>query len=90
MNKVMMKCGHTSNAVLVRPDGTEAPACVVCIGNNPDAEIVDTATPDLTGRMARCDECGKNVVASAVKLPWFRHRPDRPTDQYYCGCHGFD
>jgi len=90
MSKVMMKCGHASNAVLVRPDGTEALTCAVCIGTNPDAEIVDTAAADLTGRMARCDECGKNEMPSAMKLRWFRHRPDRQTDEYYCGCRGWN
>ena len=46
----MMKCGHAANAT----NGKGEPCCVICAGFTPDAEIVDTAVPDLTGRTAKC------------------------------------
>lgn len=83
MEKVMMKCGHASNATK-----NGKPCCVICIGLTPDAEIV-ADTPDLTGRIARCSYC-KKEAPSSLGLAFFLHLPDREYDDYYCGCCGWD
>ena len=42
-----------------------------------------------------CDECKKTEtcrceVPSSNKLAFFKERPDKEFDEYYCGCHGWD
>jgi hypothetical protein len=36
-----------------------------------------------------CYSCG-SVRDSSFDLAFFKHRPDRDTDAYYCGCFGWD
>ena len=79
----MMKCGHAANAEC---DGK--PCCVICIGLNPGAEIVDDM-PDLSTRKAKCGYCGREAQSS-TSLAFFSHRPGQPCDSYYCGCFGWD
>lgn len=80
----MMKCGHAANAI----DGNRDPVCAICLGIHSGA--TETAVePDLTGRVARCMECGK-ITISSTNLPFFEHRPDRPYDSYYNGCKGWE
>ena len=81
----MMKCGHAANAV--RSDGS--PGCVICIGFHPGADVIDDEAPSLEGRRAICSDCSK-TVPSGTHLAFFEHRPLLPTDDYYCGCHGWD
>lgn len=85
MAKAMMKCGHAANAV----DKDGNPICGICYGMTPDAAIIDERTPDLTGRKARCADCGK-LTDSRTDLPFFQHRPYAEYDSYYCGCYGWD
>lgn len=40
-------------------------------------------------RVAKCEECPR-VTGSDKELPFFRERPERSEDSYYCGCHGWD
>jgi hypothetical protein len=47
----LMKCGHTAQSW--GGDG-DHPACVICIGIDPGAEIVEDNLPDLSQRTARC------------------------------------
>ena len=82
---VMMKCGHAANAT----DKDGKPICAICIGLTPDAEIVAETKPDLTGRKARCTQCGR-VTNSNEKLPFFEYRPNCEYDSFYCGCRGWD
>ena len=88
-NKFMMKCGHASNA----HDQYGNPVCVICVGMNPDAEIVDHEILDpyegLYGREASCPYCGCRSESS-WNLPFFEYRPDMDRDSYYCGCRGWD
>lgn len=81
-----MKCG-------CRAQGTNAttgkPVCVVHAGLTPDAEIPAEVQPNLTGRMAVCIYCHREV-ASSLSLPFFRYQPDQPKDDYYNGCRGWD
>lgn len=91
MGKYLMCCGHVSNAVT--SDGK--PCCVICSAFVPneiafliDREIVND-TDGLEGRQAECSWCGKKVQ-SKWTLPFFEHRPYKPTDGYYCGCGGWD
>ena len=83
----MMGCGHAANSIRILPDGTEAPACVICFGIHEGAEMI-VPTSDLTGRMARCGSHGE--VSSSTRLAFFRHQPDQPFDSYYCGHAGWD
>jgi len=85
MNKhPLMKCGHVAQG----ENSEGKPCCVICF---PDVEsqIVDEEAPDLTGREAKCSECGR-IVPSSYDLPFFEHRPDHEFDDYYNGCRGWD
>lgn len=77
--EVMMKCGHISNAIC-----NDKPCCVIC-----ECFEVEDSKPNLEGRIAKCAECD-NTTQSNYNLPFFRYREDKDTDQYYCGCHGWD
>ena len=86
MPKPMMKCGHQANAV--RMPG-EIPCCAICSGITEDALIIDDNPPDLTSRMAKCADCHRKKK-STDNLAFFRHQPDAPYDQFYCGCRGWN
>jgi hypothetical protein len=45
--------------------------------------------PNLKGRKAICSY-GHNVVDSDGALAFFRYKPDKEYDDYYCGCYGWD
>lgn len=81
----MMKCGHTANA----NDKNGNPVCIICLGINDGATMVDDNKPDLSGRMSRCSSCGK-VVPSKDTLPFFKYQPDKEYDSHYDGCWGWD
>lgn len=78
--KPLMKCGHTANAT----DVNGKPCCVIC-----DCDEIENVTPSLAGRKAKCSDCG-HIVDSDENLPFFRYRPDKECDTYYCGCWGWD
>ena len=78
-DKVMLKCGHASNAT----DGEGRPSCAICFNQ----EVVPT--PNLEGRIARCSYC-KKKTPSDLSLPFFGHFPEKEYDDYYCGCLGWD
>lgn len=78
MEKPMMKCGHTANAV-----SGGKPICVIC-GCTEIAE-----QPNLKGRKARCSYCDRECDSSTA-LPFFEHKPESEFDEYYCGCWGWD
>jgi hypothetical protein len=85
----MMKCGCAANAT----NSKGKPCCVICVGINSGAEVVDTSPPDLTGRVAKCPyiSCKSQRPSSErEKLAFFVHKPGKPFDEYYCGCHGWD
>ena len=46
--------------------------------------------PDLTGRKAVCNYRGHRPTDSRFTLAYFAYRPDQETDEYYCGCYGWD
>lgn len=79
----LMKCGHSQNGTT-----GEKPACALC----GCTEVADVQ-PDLAGRKARCSYFGlkcKGERESSNDLPFFKHRPDKPYDEYYCGCYGWN
>ena len=80
----MMKCGHTAQGT--NADGK--PVCVLCIGITAGAEEVADAV-DLTGRVARCADCGKETPSSET-LAFFGYRPNAKYDSYYSGCRGWN
>jgi hypothetical protein len=83
--KPMMKCGHAANAT----DSKGNPVCVICIGIDPGAEIVDESPPNLEGRTARCVYCSCEEPSSP-NLPFFEYNPKGEKDTFYCGCRGWD
>lgn len=36
------------------------------------------------------DDNGRSFAPSSLNLPFFKHQPDKPEDEYYCGCMGWD
>jgi hypothetical protein len=84
MNPVMMSCGHASNAMHVNSNGTKIPSCVIC-----GCIMIDESFAVSEGREAKCGYCGK-TTASKLELPFFKACPDKPYDEYYCGCWGWD
>jgi len=88
MDKPLMECGHTANA----KDGDGNPVCVICIGINQGATVVERVRPSLVGRKARCGyyhTCGSERDSS-FDLAFFEHKDDQEHDEFYCGCYGWD
>jgi hypothetical protein len=90
----MMKCGHAANATM-----NGKPVCAICfMATSDDAATIVVEAPDLSGRRATCsyrtgrDGQGHDPqgVPSSVNLAFFEYLPNQPTDQYYCGCWGWD
>lgn len=81
---VLMKCGHTANAEY--DDGK--PCCLICSPKREAYEVVNDK-PDLTGRKAKCTDCGE-IVDSNWNLPFFEYCPDKEYDRFYSGCWGWD
>jgi len=80
----LMACGHVAQS-----QGRFGPSCAICFGIDPRSEIV-VPKPRLDLRQARCFECSRKPVASSWDLPFFSYRPAEKTDEYYCGCRGWD
>lgn len=77
----MMKCGCAAQAV----DQHKNPVCIV----HDCKEIASDL--NLAGRIARCAYCGETRSSPDREcLAFFRHRPDRKFDEFYCGCRGWD
>lgn len=101
----LMKCGHTAQAFQKMPDGSERPACAICVGIDPGSTVVDEAAPSLEGRRARCSYnhdgrgcpttrhgggCCTSDRASDYGLAFFELQLDEEFDRFYCGCWGWD
>lgn len=81
----LMSCGCAANARMSRPDGRGlVPGCLAHCNTTPMP-----VPPKLEGREASCSHCGKRAPSSE-RLAFFRHRPADETDQFYCGCWGWD
>jgi len=78
----LMECGHTANA----HDGDKV-VCAICCPDPRSWQIAES--PDLSGRVARCSQCGRRTTSS-MRLPFFEYQPDQSEDSYYCGCRGWD
>ncbi|WP_407310580.1 hypothetical protein [Desulfosporosinus sp. SB140] len=101
MSDVLMKCGHTANAVK-KTDSGDIPVCLICAGITPDAEIIVEQKPDLAGRKSRCTYFGRTFkhngrtvtcnseVDSKFSLAFFEHKPKSKYDEHYCGCWGWN
>ena len=91
MSSVLMKCGHRSQS----EDSNGKPICVICIGLDERATIVDESITDeiLKDRKARCSYYGSKCTSeqpSSLNLAFFSHQPDKEYDKFYCGCYGWD
>jgi hypothetical protein len=90
MERKLMKCGDTASGIYRDKDGVEKLVCVSCAGIVDGAYEVAEEVPSLEGRIATCSYgCGSSTE-SKVSLPFFRSRPDSATDDFYCGCFGWD
>ena len=85
MTTPLMKCGHAAQG----KDMKGNPVCVICVGSNPNARIIDDNPPNLEGRVAECSYCS-NKADSDFNLPFFSYRPQQDRDSFYCGCFGWD
>jgi|HubBroStandDraft_6_1064221.scaffolds.fasta_scaffold122747_6 hypothetical protein len=81
---ILMECGCTALGTVKNPGEDEVVGC----GLHGCTEAA-SREPGLVGRKARCSY-GGNEVPSSLKLPFFKFCPDRPYDEYYCGCYGWD
>lgn len=81
---VLMKCGHTANAEY----DNGKPCCLICSPKREAYEVVGDK-PNLTGRKAKCTDCGE-IVDSNWNLPFFEYCPDKEYDRFYSGCWGWD
>ncbi len=82
--KVLMKCGHSANAMKQVAVDDAIPCCVIC-----DCDEIDWNAPSLEDRKAKCIYCN-NMEDSKYSLPFFKHKPNDKYDEYYCGCYGWD
>ena len=85
--EVLMKCGHTANSVF-KYNGEYKPCCAICFGITNDA-VEEVELQSLENRKAKCSWCGKEVD-SRYSLPFFKHKPDKEYDTFYCGCGGWN
>ena len=79
-----MKCGHVVDKEHIKYDLCN---CTTILRE------VQTDIDGLEGRKARCyQHKGGNppLVQSRWNLPFFNYRPDKETDEYYCGCWGWE
>lgn len=83
MDFVMMKCGHSGQAV----DSKGNPVCTIC--GVPEAYIIAEDQPNLEGRIAKC-WCCNNTESSSLRLASFEYKPTEAMDGFYCGCRGWD
>jgi len=82
LSKPLMACGCAATGFMAI-EGKNYFCC-------PVHGVVDVMeSPELEGRMARCDYCHK-TVPSRLTLPMFRYEPNYSEDRYYCGCRGWD
>lgn len=86
MSMPLMKCGCRAQGNDLR---TGKPVCVVHIGIKAGADEVAADEPDLTQRQAKCVYCSRTVPSSEAAA-FFVFHPDRPQDEFYCGCRGWD
>lgn len=75
-----MRCGHTANALTKNGD----PYCVICS----ESDIAEQQK-NIKNRKAKCVSCGK-ITESHLELPFFKSTPTKETDEYYCGCEGWE
>ncbi len=85
MSKALMMCGHVENSKVIR-DGEEKPCCVICTEFRVKKEDIED---ELKGRMAECNHCDATVPSKST-LPFFKYNPELETDNYYCGCFGWN
>lgn len=94
MSRNLMECGHTAQGTTTEG----SPVCVIC-APDPKAYNLAKVKPQLKGRIARCAHFGHKTrdnkvctsqAKSSTELPFFKHQPDSPYDEFYCGCWGWD
>ena len=62
----------------------------VQLGTTQNGNVCSLAIEHGPGdRLAECTQCSKESF-SQPDLPFFRLKIDKPKDEYYCGCKGWD
>lgn len=82
MRTYLMKCNCSNVGTYANKDNVMVPYC----GLHRCFEVVPD--PDLTNRVSFC-YCGKSTK-SKIDIAFFKYRPEKEYDEYYCGCHGWD
>jgi hypothetical protein len=80
---VLLECGCAACAFRI-VDGNKIPCCGIHDCITPSEEM-----PSLEGREAKCSY-GDRIVESNYNLAFFRYKPNKEYDEYYCGCYGWD
>jgi hypothetical protein len=92
-----MACGHVANAT----NEAGAPCCAFCVGMHEGAEQV-AQDQALAGRLARCTYyggrgqkgqlCRSEMSSEEARehQAFFGYRPHMDTDEFYCGCWGWE
>lgn len=102
----MMKCGHAANGFINKTEnpvcvicyGIHPGATVVnesthdLTGRKARCTYYDSRP---VGRKTECDTCRKGQPCyceepSSFDLAFFAVHPDKPYDEYYCGCRGWN
>lgn len=84
MEEITLECGCTVMSHIIDPDGTKRPYCAIH-----DCSKIADKKPDLTGRIARCFQCG-NERPSSFNIAFFSYNENSKYDSYYCGCRGWN
>jgi len=84
---MLLECGCTPNSYL-----SGKPVCAIHLQLTTGAtKLVEEIPTELLTRMARCGYCGSEAASKDYKnLAFFQYKPNQKTDNYYCGCRGFD
>lgn len=102
----LMACGHAANAVNAATGAPSCAICVgLHPGAEVVAESPDLAGRVALCAYTNCRRTwqlkrdthygkfgadGRSFAPSSTSLPFFKHRPDQPHDEYFCGCWGWD
>lgn len=83
MDKILLECGCVASS-LRKINGNKIPCCGIHSCTAPAKEM-----PSLDNRMAECSY-GCGPIKSSYNLAFFRYKPDKEYDEYFCGCIGWD
>lgn len=101
----MMKCGHAANATNSDGKPVCAICILIGLGADEVAATPALSGRIAKCSYTKCHETwlrkhdthygefgadGQSFAPSSTNLPFFEHKPDKPFDEYFCGCWGWD